>query len=97
MVKGVLCQKIMKIDLTVFEGSSAFYLSEGFIIGRASYCEEFILMLFIFDVFYQGIRPPGDKLRSQLTEAGGCKTSLQPEDEAHLRPPVVMEAASLVK
>ena len=54
-------------------------------------------MLFIFDVFYQGIRPPGDKLRSQLTEAGGCKTSLQPEDEAHLRPPVVMEAASLVK
>ena len=67
-----------------FRGSSAFYLSEGFIIGRASYCEEFILMLFIFDVFYQGIRPPGDKLRSQLTEAGGCKTSLQPEDEAHL-------------
>ena len=63
-------------------GSSAFYLSEGFIIGRASYCEEFILMLFIFDVFYQGIRPPGDKLRSQLTEAGGCKTSLQPEPTA---------------
>ena len=84
MIRGMIC-------------SSAFYTSEGFIIGRASYCEEFILMLFIFDVFYQGIRPPGDKLRSQLTEAGGCKTSLQPEDEAHLRPPVVMEAASLVK
>ena len=48
-------------------------------------------------MFCQGIHPPGDKLRSQVMEAGGCKTGLQPEDEAHLRPPVVMEAASLVK
>ena len=52
-----------------FHGSSAFYTSDGFIIGRALYWEEFVLKLFIFDVFCQGIRPPGDKLRSQVTEA----------------------------
>ena len=37
------------------QGSSAFYTSEGFIIGRALYWEEFVLRLFIFDVFCQGI------------------------------------------
>ena len=45
------------------------------------YWEEFVLRLFIFDVFCQGIRPPGDKLKSQVTEAGGCKTGLQPEED----------------
>ena len=40
-------------------GSSVFYTSEGFVFGRDCIWEEFVLRVFIFVVFCQGIELGG--------------------------------------